>query len=140
MKPDGVFIFIDDDVHEHIMFEKALKKFCDNEIKSAYNGEEAFKLIKHTKENIFCIISDINMPKVNGLELKRMIENTAELKIKSIPFFFHSTHDNGIVVKEAYSMGIQGFIKKSENMSESVKNLELIIKFWSTIVHPNSVK
>ncbi|MES2592984.1 MAG: response regulator [Bacteroidota bacterium] len=139
MNPKGKFIFIDDDVQEHVMFKKALKKYCDNEVLSAYNGEEAFEIIKQNKHSVFIIICDINMPKVNGLELKRLIEGTPDLKMRAIPFIFHSTHDSGIVVKEAYSLGIQGFIKKSDDMSESVRCLDLIIEFWSSIVHPNTI-
>lgn len=138
MKPKGKFIFIDDDIQEHVMFKSALKQYCDNEVVSAYDGEEAFHLLKNNKDDIFIIICDINMPKINGLELKRMIEGTPELKIKAIPFVFHSTHDSGIVVKEAYALGIQGFIKKGEDLTQSVTNLDILIRFWSTIVHPNT--
>lgn len=139
MNPKGKFIFIDDDVQEHIMFKKALKIYCDNEVVSAYDGEEGLNLIKENKDDIFIIICDINMPKINGLELKRMIEGTPELKIKAIPFVFHSTHDNGIVVKEAYALGIQGFVKKADDLTQSVTNLDILIRFWSSIVHPNSI-
>ena len=139
MKPKGKFVFIDDDVQEHVMFKKALETYCDNEVISAYDGEEGFNVIKKNKDHIFIIICDINMPKLNGLELKRMIEGTPELKIKAIPFVFHSTHDSGIVVKEAYALGIQGFVKKADDLAQSVANLDILIKFWSTIVHPNSL-
>jgi DNA-binding NarL/FixJ family response regulator len=139
MNPQGKFVFIDDDKNEHVSFKSALAKYCDNEVISAYNGEEAFNLIKENKDDIFIIICDINMPRINGLELKRMIEGTPELKLKAIPFIFHSTHDSGIVVKEAYALGIQGFIKKSADITESVSHLGIIIELWSSIVHPNVV-
>ena len=138
--PKGVFIFIDDDIQEHIRFKAELKKICGNEVVSAYNGEEALELLKKNKDNIFLIISDIGMPKINGLELKHMVESTPELKIKAIPFIFHSTNDSPIIIKEAYSMGIQGFIKKSADPTQSVQNLEIIVKFWSSIAHPNSIE
>jgi CheY-like chemotaxis protein len=139
MDPKGVFIFIDDDAHEHKMFQEALRKFCNNDLKKAHHGEEGLELIKKYKEDIFLIVSDISMPRMNGLELKRVIEGTPELKIKAIPFIFHSSSDDSIVVKEAYSLGIQGFVKKSIDITESVQNLGIIIKFWSSIVHPNNV-
>ncbi|MFY9311536.1 MAG: response regulator [Bacteroidia bacterium] len=139
MNVKGKFFFIDDDKNEHDLFKKALAKYCNNEVVSAYNGEEAYEMLKVMKDSIFIIICDVNMPRVNGLELKRMIEGTPELKLRAIPFVFHSTHDSGIVVKEAYSLGIQGFIKKSDDMLQSVSNLEELIRFWGSIVHPNSV-
>lgn len=139
MNPQGKFLFIDDNVQEHLMFKNTLKNYCDNEVVSAYDGEQAFEFLKKNKDPIFIIICDINMPKVNGLELKRLIEGTPELKLKAIPFVFHSTQSSSIVVKEAYALGIQGFIKKSDDISKSVNELDTIIKFWSSVVHPNSV-
>ncbi len=139
MNPKGKFVFVDDDVHEHIMFKKALSKYCDNEVVSSYDGDEAFEFLKENKAPIFIIICDINMPKINGLELKRLIEGTPELKLKAIPFIFHSTQDSSIVVKEAYALGFQGFVKKSDDITKSIGHLDLIIKFWSSIIHPNAV-
>lgn len=139
MNPKGKFVFIDDDVQEHIMFKKELRKYCDNEVVSAYDGAEGLNLIRSNKDDIFIIICDINMPKINGLELKRVIEGTPELKIKAIPFVFHSIHDSGIIVKEAYALGIQGFVRKSDDLTKSYTNLEILIRFWSSIVHPNSI-
>src|SRR5689334_5196859 len=110
--PEGIFIFVDDDQEEHELFTMAIREICNNQIVFAANGEEALEKIRENRENIFLIISDINMPRINGLELKRIIEGTPELKLCAIPFIFHSAHDNPLVVKEAFSMGIQGFIKK----------------------------
>jgi CheY-like chemotaxis protein len=138
LKPKGVFIFVDDDTDEHEMFRLALAKICDSEIKFAANGEEGLKQVREHKDNTFMIISDINMPRINGLEFKRVIEGTPELKLRAIPFIFHSTHDNPIVVKEAYSLGIQGFVKKGDDLTQSVAHLEMLVTLWSNIVHPNS--
>ncbi|MEW6470351.1 MAG: response regulator [Bacteroidota bacterium] len=88
MKPKGSFILIDDDKEEHDLFKHVLKKLCTNEVKSAYDGEDGLSLIKSNKTNIFMVISDINMPRMNGLQLKRVIEGTPELKLRSIPFVF----------------------------------------------------
>jgi CheY-like chemotaxis protein len=137
MKPKGLFVFVDDDEFEHEMFGEALARICSNEVKYAFNGDEALRLIKANKDRIFMIISDINMPKVNGLELKRMIEGIPELKLRAIPFIFTSNSDEPLIVKEAFSLGIQGYIKKSDNLSESVSNLDILVKFWSSTVHPN---
>lgn len=140
MKPRGHFFFIDDDEAEHVMFKKALRTLCDNEVISAYDGAEGYAALKRHKLDIFMIICDINMPKVNGLELKRMIETTPELKLRAIPFIFHTSQHNPIVVKEAFALGIQGFVKKSADVTQSLRQLELLVNFWSTSVHPNMLE
>ena len=54
------------------------------------DGVEALSYLRETNDEIFIILCDLNMPKMDGLELKGMIELTAELKIKAIPFIFHT--------------------------------------------------
>jgi CheY-like chemotaxis protein len=137
MKPKGVFIFIDDDEEEHELFKLALREICPNPVLSAYNGEDGFSLIRENKNNIFLIISDMNMARVNGLELKRLIESTPELKMKAIPFVFHSTVTDELVVKEAYSLNIQGYIQKRSDVKTSVEVLRHFIEFWTKTMHPN---
>lgn len=137
MEPKGIVIFVDDDQHEYVMFKRAFETFCKNEILYAENGEDALALIHENKDNIFMIVSDINMPKMNGLELKRIIEGTPLLKIKSIPFVFRTAHNNVVVIKEAYSLGIQGLFIKTADMKDLYTHIEILLKYWTVAVSPN---
>ena len=127
-------LVIDDEEAARFGIRKALEKE-QYLVELATNGQEALQKIREFSPQV--VISDINMPKVNGLELKRMIEGIPELKLRAIPFIFTSTSDEPLIVKEAFSLGIQGYIKKSDNLAESVSNLDILIRFWSTSVHPN---
>ncbi len=139
MKPKGILIVVDDDRHEYDLFKEAFATFADNEILYAENGEEGLKLIHEHKHSLFMIVSDINMPKMNGLEMKRTIEGTPVLKIRSIPFIFRTVHNNVVVTKEAYSLGIQGLFIKTDNRKELEKQIGLILEFWTRAVHPNTL-
>jgi CheY-like chemotaxis protein len=139
MKPKGILLFVDDDRKEYEMFREAFKPFADNEILYAENGEEGLKLIHKHKDNLFMIVSDINMPKMNGLEMKRIVEGTPILKIRSIPFVFRTVHNNVVVTKEAYSLGIQALFIKSDDPAEVRNQIDLLLKFWTTAVHPNTL-
>jgi CheY-like chemotaxis protein len=73
--PTGLILFIDDNKEEHTLFKHSMKETeVKNKIKTFSNGEDALAFITETKE-IFFIISDINMPKMDGLKLKRRIES-----------------------------------------------------------------
>lgn len=139
MKPKGVLIVVDDDRAEYELLKEAIHTFIDNEVLYAENGEEGLKLIHAHKHNAFMIISDINMPVMNGLEMKRTIEGTPLLKIRSIPFIFRTVHNNVVVTKEAYSLGIQGLFIKTEDLAQLHRELELILKLWTAAVHPNTL-
>lgn len=137
MELKGKIIFVDDDRHEYDLFKRTFEKFSKNEIIYGRDGEEGLELIHKNKDNIFMIVSDINMPRMNGLELKRMIEGTPILKIKSIPFVFRTAHNNVVVIKEAYSLGIQGLFIKTADPKDLYDHIEILLKCWTTAVHPN---
>src|SRR4051812_297426 len=106
--PKGVLVFIDDDPDEFLLLQQSLEKLeLRNKVVFCRDGQEAFDYLKHTKDDIFVIISDMNMPVMDGLTLKRLIEMTPELKIKAIPFFFHSSTSSTAEIRAAYDLNIQ---------------------------------
>lgn len=134
--PTGVILFIDDNIDEHEIFKRAMRQTdVRNEIVTLGNGEEALDFITHTKNEIFFIICDINMPKMDGLELKRRIQLSGDLSSRSIPFVYHSSQVSPAEVRTAFTLGIQGFIEKGD-YQESVKLLKALFYFWSNCIHP----
>lgn len=71
----------------------------------------------------FIILSDINMPKLNGLELHKKLKTNADLQLKCIPYLFFSTAANQPAVVEAYSMSAQGFFIKQNTLQEQEKTI-----------------
>ena len=137
MKPKGIIIYVDDDREDHELFKLALSSICDCTVVSAYDGDEAYRVMYERMNEIFLIVSDISMPKVTGLELKRLIENSPALKMKAIPFIYHTSIEDPVVVKEAYSLGIQGYMRKGPDFKKLSENLSHFITFWANTVHPN---
>jgi CheY-like chemotaxis protein len=140
-KPQGAFIFVDDDRDEHMLFKLALRDLdLNNKVHSCYDGHEALVFLRENNEEIFAIISDLNMPKMDGLELKRMIDLIPELKVKCIPFFFHSNSATTEEVSKAYSMNIQGYLRKAIKTEETVACLCCLINLWTKCIHPKDLK
>lgn len=74
----------------------------------AGNGLEGLGVLE--KEWVDVIISDINMPEMNGLDmLKRLKEH---LDYQNIPVIVTSTEGSEDRITEAFSNGASGFIKK----------------------------
>ncbi|WP_409018805.1 hypothetical protein [Dyadobacter sp. CY347] len=52
------------------------------------------------------------MPKLDGLELRRKVQNDAELSLKCIPYVYFTAAVNQQAVIDAYSTSAQGFFVK----------------------------
>jgi CheY-like chemotaxis protein len=103
------------------------------------NGKEALDYLESTSKETFMILSDINMPLMNGLELRDRINKNEELRRKSIPFIFFSTAARPADVRSAYDMTVQGFFVKEPNLESMEESLELMVNYWTKCKHPNSV-
>jgi len=141
MNPHSIIIFLDDEPSEHLLMRTALEHLGHgNRMISFYNGQDALEFIKNCDKHIFLILSDLNMPKMNGLELKRIIDGTPELRLKAIPFIFHSSSANPLEIKEAYSLNIQGYFRKHADVTQTMDCLAVIISFWEQCVHPDQLR
>jgi two-component system, chemotaxis family, chemotaxis protein CheY len=74
----------------------------------ADNGCEALKQLKENWVDV--IISDINMPEMNGLQLLQSLSQ--DPLYQSIPVIIVSTEGSRDRIKEALQRGAKGFIKK----------------------------
>ena len=78
------------------------------EIFEAGDGQEALEVLE--RENVDIVLSDINMPNMNGIEFLR--EKASRDAIKDIPVFMISTETGEDIIGEAKSLGAVGSIKK----------------------------
>ena len=65
------------------------------------------ELYSDTDNEPFPALSDINMPKLNGMELREKVHNNEELRLKSIPYLFFTTSAEQKHVINAYSRSFQ---------------------------------
>lgn len=88
---------------------------------SALNGEEA--LTKFIEKPVDIVVTDISMPKMNGLEL---IENIQKINSK-VKFIILSGYDDFIYAKKAIKLGIENYILKPINEEELQATLQNIV-------------
>ena len=134
MKKDGHIIIIEDDEDDRLIFGEVLESLnLPNEIVFINDSTQAVSFLKQEQMQPFMIISDINMPKMNGFELRDEILKDPYLKKKTRPYIFFTTVGNGYSIEEAFKRDIQGYFHKTPNLAHLKENLEEIITFWQTI-------
>ncbi|HYS44131.1 MAG TPA: response regulator [Geobacteraceae bacterium] len=93
------------------------------EIVEAGSGFEALRLLP--REKVDLIITDINMPDINGLELISYVRNNPNYQ--SIPLFIISTEGSEKDMEKGLALGANEYLVKPFN---PVKLQELIRKYF----------
>lgn len=99
-------LFVEDEVDLVEIITDTLKKLDANFL-SAKNGQEALDLVEQNRD-IDIIVTDINMPVMNGL---KMIE---ELKKRgfNIPVIIMSAHTETDFINKAKELGVDNYLLK----------------------------
>lgn len=135
---NGPIILVEDDMDDQEIIIDALQTLgLQNEIKTFDTGQKALDFLKKMEKQPFMIISDVNLPVMNGLQLKSEIQNNEDLRSKSIPFIFLTTSGDKKAVEEAYELQVQGFFVKEITYEGINKQLRGIIDYWKSCRHPN---
>jgi CheY-like chemotaxis protein len=134
-------IIVDDDTDDHFIFREIASKLnLANELIFFRNGLEVLAFLRITTLKPFIIFCDMNMPQMDGLQLRRQINQEEQLRKKSIPFVFFTTAASKQQIQEAYDLTVQGFFLKESSFIETENTFKLILEYWDKCRHPNSVK
>ncbi|MVM34690.1 response regulator [Spirosoma sp. HMF4905] len=135
----GPIISVEDDIDDQYLIREVIQSLAiPNQLVFFSNGQDALNYLEITSEQPFLILCDINMPIMNGIELRQRINGSDYLRRKAIPFVFLTTAANKALVNMAYDATVQGFYQKSANYTGFYQQIKLIIDYWQTCLHPNS--
>ena len=101
-----------------------MEELSDYEIIEAENGFEALKLLPRNKFSL--VLTDINMPDINGLELVKFIKGNH--LYKDIPLVIISTEGSKRDREKGLALGADSYLVKPfepEDLQELVKKLLL---------------
>ncbi|MEO5975877.1 MAG: response regulator [Chryseolinea sp.] len=140
MKLYGPIILIDDDQDDLEIIEEVLNRngVQSADIRTFTDCYAALKYLETTSEKPFLVICDINIPGMNGMEFRKIVDENEALRRKSIPFVFFSSAAIGMQVTAAYEMTVQGFFLKRNSLAEMEETIRRILDYWMYCVHPNS--
>ena len=129
-------LIIEDNLSDQFMIKLAFKEArITNEIVMAKDGAEALKILKKKSFAPFMIISDVNMPGMNGFDLKKHIDSDKELQAKAIPFIYMSSSMEQAEVDRAFKLHPQGYFPKGDFENQK-KVVELINNYWKESAAP----
>lgn len=137
MQTDDAIIIVDDDVDDHYFYNKACETLASRpKLIFIEKALDLIPLLTQMPGKPLMIICDINMPILNGLELRRMINQDDTLRRKSIPFIIFSTAASPMQVREAFELGVHGFFLKEQRVDEIRNTLSIIMQYWKKCQQP----
>lgn len=138
LNKNGPIIIIEDDPDDQAVLAEIFEKLnYQNQVLFFYDGEKALAYITASSELPFLILSDINLPKLDGFALRQKLKTDASLNNRCIPYLFFSTALNQKAVITAYSESAQGFFVKENSIDELEKTIKVIMEYWRRCAAPN---
>ncbi len=99
----------------------------------AINGEDGLELFKKHQDSIDLIVTDINMPKLNGLEMLEKIKEISPF----VPMLITTAHNDVSFLHTAIEVGVTGYVNKPIDIR---KLLEIIKKNILPIVEKKQLE
>ena len=109
-----------------------------NPIKVARDGEEALALIDRWEagEPIpICILLDLKMPKVSGLEVLRRLKSHP--RFSTIPVIVLTTSTEDRDIEEAYKLGCNSYIVKPVDFDKFIDVTSKVEVYWCALNLPS---
>ena len=107
---DSDVLVVDDSAAIRKILQRVLRQtgMAINTIHEAGNGEEALAVLKEHKVHL--ILSDINMPKMDGLQLLASLKASGDWA--QVPVVMITTEGGETKVAEAVRLGAAGYVRK----------------------------
>jgi CheY-like chemotaxis protein len=139
MNRHGPVVVIEDDDDDQAILKEVFETLnYPNEVIFFSDGQEALDYLHQTEVLPFLILSDINMPKLDGFALRQKLKSDAALQLKCIPYLFISTAATQKAVIDAYSLSVQGFFVKQSSLAEIEATISAIMEYWKRCAAPNN--
>ena len=109
-----------------------------NPIQVVRDGEEALALFERWEAGEpvpICILLDLKMPKINGLEVLRRLKGHSEFATIPVIVLTTSTEDQDI--EEAYKLGCNSYIVKPVEFDKFVHVASEIELYWCALNIPS---
>ncbi len=114
-------LYVEDDADVMNQTKLILDDFV-KKVHVASNGEEGLQIA--LKENIDIIVADINMPKMNGIEMIKSLKDGSD---KDIPAIITTAHTDTEYLIDAINLKVDGYIIKPINIKDLINSIYTVM-------------
>jgi len=106
-----------------------------NRLTVARDGQEALDILQSLRgkedEHPGLILLDLNLPRVNGLEVLQIIKADPDLRRIPVIVLTTSTREEDVV--KSYDLGVNTFISKPVRFEDFIEVVTMIKEYWIVI-------
>lgn len=123
-------LLVEDDEIDIMNVQRAFRKNnINNPLFIARNGLEALEMLKQGTVPIpHIVITDINMPKMDGIEFLKAVRQDDQLKSLNVFIMTTSNDDNDKI--NAYNLNVAGYILKPLSFEKFLASVATLNSYW----------
>ena len=126
-------LVVDDDAVDRQAVRRALRSSAlALEIAEAEDAPGALAALR--EREVDCVLLDLNMPKMNGIEFLR--ELRADPALHATPVVVLTTSDDERDKVEAYDLNVAGYLLKPVTFTHFVEVMVALNKYWALVEMP----
>jgi CheY-like chemotaxis protein len=131
MRSTRPILLVEDDHVDTMTVKRSFKDLnVINPLATVSNGEEALEYLRDENNERPCVILlDLNMPRMNGIELLKILKADDELKM--IPVVVLTTSEDIRDKIAAFGLSAAGYIVKPTDYKKFVEAMKIIDIYWT---------
>ena len=133
MDNPSTIIFVEDNPSDLRLFKYALDQVQSDIGLTHYEHGRAFleALPAHYPSSIYCILLDLNMPFISGMEVIEQIKKMPDYS--HIPIIVFTSTNTNEEKQKAYGLGANAYVQKPLEIDDLVIVVQRIIDFWVNV-------
>jgi len=121
----GVVLIVEDSENSAAMLEIALLGIPGIAVLMAQSGFEALRILAASGDQVRAIVTDLNMPRMDGFELIRRVRGDS--RIGSTPIIVVSADTDPMTPQRVADLGVSAFFSKPYSPSQVRRKVEQIL-------------
>jgi diguanylate cyclase (GGDEF)-like protein len=123
--PEKRVLIVDDSKFVRTTFNRILS--ASFAVKECVDGEAGWQQIE-ADPSIVMVVSDLDMPKLDGYGLLERIRGSADARVKALPVIIISGNQNEAAKKRARDLGANDFVSKEADAPEVLSRIDNLLK------------
>jgi CheY-like chemotaxis protein len=138
-----IIMLVEDSPTDEALLMRALNKVgVTNPIVTARDGIEAIEYLfatgryesRNSEEVPAVVLIDLNLPKLDGLEVLRRMRADYRTKLVPVTIFTSSLEEQDLI--NGYSLGANSYVRKPIEFSKFAKVVAQLVSYWVDLNEP----